>query len=282
MRETTCRFLSLGAGTQSTVLALLLSKSDPRLLELGYCRPDAAIFADTGWEPKYVYQHLDWLEKQLDYPLVRVSGGDLRTNLKNGRTISGHRFFNVPFFTISENGKKGMLRRQCTNQYKVQPINTAVRRLAGVERGHRFPNDARAEMWLGISLDEVSRMKPSREPWIKNRWPLVDLRMSRQDCIAWFANEYPERYLPRSACVICPYRSDAHWLELKRSEPTSYNEAVEFDGWLRTEGRQVLDSRLADTLFLHSSRQPIDQALTEGQANRAFAFMDECTGLCGV
>ena len=43
--------LSLGAGVQSSVLALLLSHSDPRLKELGYSKPDAAIFADTGWEP---------------------------------------------------------------------------------------------------------------------------------------------------------------------------------------------------------------------------------------
>ena len=69
------RALSLGAGVQSSVLALLLSRSDPCLLELGYPKPDAAVFADTGWEPEYVYRHLDWLEEQLDYPLIRVSDG---------------------------------------------------------------------------------------------------------------------------------------------------------------------------------------------------------------
>lgn len=56
------RVLSLGAGTQSSVLALLLSGSDPRLVERGYPKPDAAVFADTGWEPDYVYRHLEWLE----------------------------------------------------------------------------------------------------------------------------------------------------------------------------------------------------------------------------
>ena len=48
------RALSLGAGVQSSVLALLLSQPDPCLIELGYSKPDAAIFADTGWEPEYV------------------------------------------------------------------------------------------------------------------------------------------------------------------------------------------------------------------------------------
>ena len=105
------RAISLGAGVQSTVLALLLSRSDPRLVKLGYPKPDVAVFADTGWEPEYVYRHLDWVERQLQYQLVRVSDGDLRVNLKQGLTVSGHRFVDVPLFTVNEDGKKGMLRR---------------------------------------------------------------------------------------------------------------------------------------------------------------------------
>ena len=92
------RALSLGAGVQSSVLALLVSRSDPRLVENGYPKPDVAVFADTGWEPDYVYRHLDWLEQQLDYPLIRVSSGDLRSNLKKARTVSGHSFVDVPLF----------------------------------------------------------------------------------------------------------------------------------------------------------------------------------------
>ena len=60
------RALSLGAGVQSSVLALLLSQSDPRLMELGYPKPDAAIFADTGWEPEYVYVHLVPFQSEYD------------------------------------------------------------------------------------------------------------------------------------------------------------------------------------------------------------------------
>ena len=223
------RALSLGAGVQSSVLALLLSRSDPRLIELGYPKPDAAIFADTGWEPDYVYQHLDWLEQQLDYPLIRVSSGDLKTNLRQGRKVTGRSFVDVPLFLVDENGKKGMLRRQCTTDYKIRPINRRIRSLAGGQPRRPFPRANRVEMWIGISLDEVTRMKPSQESWIDNRWPLVDLGMTRQHCTDWFASEYPGRHLPRSACVICPYRSDEHWLELKQSEPDSYDEAVQFD-----------------------------------------------------
>ena len=279
------RALSLGAGVQSSVLALLLSRSDPRLIEKGYRQPDTAIFADTGWEPDYVYRHLDWLEQQLEYPLVRVSAGDLRINSKKGRTVSGHNFVDVPLYTVDENGKKGMLRRQCTNHYKIRPIQRRIKALAGVPRGRRFPKNTHAEMWLGISRDEVGRMKPSREPWVKHRWPLVDIGITRQDCLAWFDSEYPGRVLPRSACVICPYRSDEHWLELKQSEPASYEEAVHFDRWLRHSTKNPVRKLLNGRPYLHVTRRPLDSAiadleLTGRQGDNP--FNEECEGHCGV
>ena len=279
------RALSLGAGVQSSVLALLLSRSDPRLVEWGYPKPDVAVFADTGWEPEYVYSHLNWLEEELDYPLIRVSDGSLKTNLKQGRTVSGHRFVDVPLFTRDENGKKGMLRRQCTTHYKIKPIYREIRQRAGGKRGRRFPKDTHAEMWLGISLDEFARMKPSREAWVKHRWPLVDIGMTREDCIEWFASEYPGRHLPRSACVICPYRSDQHWLELKESEPASYEEAVKFDRWLRSSTKTPVRKLLDGRPYLHSARRPLASVVAEIETdgvNGDNHFNNECDGHCGV
>ncbi len=278
------RALSLGAGVQSSVLALLLSRSDPQLLKRGYSKPDVAIFADTGWEPEYVYLHLDWLENQLDFPLIRVSSGDLRANLRQGRTVSGHRFVDVPLFTVDENGKKGMLRRQCTNHYKIAPIYRKVRSLAGGRRGRRFPKNNRVEMWLGISRDEVGRMKASRESWVDHRWPLVDLGMTRRDCVEWFSVEYSGRRLPRSACVICPYRSDEHWLELKRREPDSYNEAVRFDRWLRNSTKNPIRELLNGRPYLHAARRPLGTVIADREAQGVDLnhFNEECEGLCGT
>ena len=152
-------------------------------------------------------------------------------NLKQGRTVSGHHFVDVPFFLVNPDGKKGMLRRQCTNHYKINPIYRHIRKLAGGTPGRPFPQDTHVEMWLGISLDEVGRMKPSREPWAASLagrpsydspelCRVVRIRISGAHCLD-------------QACVINPYRSDEHWLELKHSEPTSYDEAVRFDRWLR-------------------------------------------------
>jgi hypothetical protein len=57
MTEPTIRTLSLGAGVQSTTLLLMsLEGMLPKL--------DCAIFADTGWEPQRVYEHLDLISAQ--------------------------------------------------------------------------------------------------------------------------------------------------------------------------------------------------------------------------
>lgn len=65
------RVLSLGAGVQSTTLALMAAHG-----EIGPM-PDCAIFADTGWEPAAVYEHLAWLRSPnvLPFPVHIISGG---------------------------------------------------------------------------------------------------------------------------------------------------------------------------------------------------------------
>ncbi len=284
-KEVCFRVLSLGAGVQSSVLALLLSEESPKLAELGYHKPDIAIFADTGWEPDYVYQHLEWLEGQLTFPLIEVSSGNIKKNVKKGLTPSGHSFIDIPFYLVNEDGKKGMLWRQCTNHYKIRPIHKHVREMAGGQRGRPFPKGEYVEMWLGISIDEVTRMKPSREPWVEHRWPLVDIGMSRQDCIDWFVLNHPHRRLPRSACVICPYRSDEHWMELKREEPDSFDEAVKFDRWLRSSKNNPVRRIVNGRPYLHSARRPLSSVIAEREVigiNEVNHFNNECEGHCGV
>ena len=283
----TYRALSLGAGVQSSVLALLLSREDAALREHGYPKPDCAVFADTGWEPRYVYKHLDWLESELSFPLIRVQSGSLRSNSKKALTVTGHHFVDVPFYLINPDGSKGSLWRQCTNHYKIQPIHKEIRSRAGGTPRKPFPPDVSVEMWLGISTDEVVRMKPSREWWVKHRWPLIDLGFSRSDCHQWFAEQYPGRMLPRSACVICPYHSDQSWLEMKHSDPDSYEEAVHFDQWLRHSTDNPVRRIVEGRPYLHASRQPLASVVARIE-NSAFPsdavsqFNNECEGLCGV
>ena len=113
MSSPTIRVLSLGAGVQSTVLALMAC--DGTLPDL-----DAAIFADTGWEPPAVYEQVDRLAAEFGragIDLYRVSTGNLRADYLD----PAHRFVSVPYFTRTD-GRDGMARRQCTSEYKLKPI----------------------------------------------------------------------------------------------------------------------------------------------------------------
>ena len=65
--------LNLGAGVQSTCLFLLAREPDAKL------RFDVAIFADTGDEPGWVYDHLETLKKWSSIPIhVTTTRTELR------------------------------------------------------------------------------------------------------------------------------------------------------------------------------------------------------------
>lgn len=268
------RILSLGAGVQSTTLALMAARG-----EIGPM-PDCAIFADTGWEPAAVYQHLAWLRSDgvLPFPVHIVSAGDMRAGLL--KAARGERWASIPAFTRTQKGGRydvGMIRRQCTTEFKIVPIRRKVRALAGLTR-RRSPAFPVVEQWIGISFDEIIRMKPSREPWQVNRWPLIERQLTRQDCLAWIKrHNYP--IPPKSSCIGCPFHSDAMWRDMRDRDPTAWADAVAMDAALRTGIRGVRGE-----VFLHRSTRPLNQVdlSSAAEAGQADLFGNECEGMCGV
>ena len=110
-----------------------------------------------------------------------------------------------------------MIRRQCTKDYKIVPIRRKARELAGLYR-KRSPSVPVVEQWIGISFDEVIRMKPSFEDWQVNRWPLIERGMTRQDCLRWLERHgYP--LPPKSSCIGCPFHSDEMWRQIRDHDP---------------------------------------------------------------
>ncbi|MER9768947.1 hypothetical protein NKJ09_23115 [Mesorhizobium sp. M0189] len=239
--------------------------------------PDCGIFADTGWEPAHVYEHLDRLEKLLPFPVYRVSAGNLRDEIASVRPTGKFLKIDIPAF-VSNNGKPGgLVNRSCTRDFKIDPIRRKVRELLGIA-GKRSPKEAVVEQWIGISIDEVIRMKPGREAWQVSRWPLIEKRMARSDCLRWMdRNGYPEP--KKSSCIGCPFHSDAEWRALSKEE---FADAVEVDRRLRDTTRGI--ARTKGELFLHRTCKPLDEvdfstAEDRGQLN---LFLNECEGMCGV
>ena len=268
------RVLSLGAGVQSTTLALMAAHG-----EIGPM-PDCAIFADTGWEPQAVQDHLAWLMSGnvLPFPVHIVSAGNIRDDILLAAT--GARWASIPAFTrtIKHNRAEiGMIRRQCTKEYKIVPIRRKVRELVGLTR-RRSPAFPVVEQWIGISLDEVIRMKPSFESWQINRWPLIEQRMTRQDCLRWLERHgYPAP--PKSSCIGCPFHSDSLWRHIRDHDPVAWNDAVTVDRTIRTGLRGIRGE-----VFLHRSAVPLDEAdiSTPEDHGQLDLWGNECEGMCGV
>lgn len=271
------KILSLGAGVQSTTMALMAAHGEIE-------RPDCAIFADTGWEPRKVYEHLEWLTRQVHnhFPVHVVSAGNILSDIDlvlEGKAIRGMgRAATAPFFAIGKDGKGAPLRRQCTNHYKIEPINAKLREMLGLKPRQRLPKTPVVQVLIGISMDEIYRMKPAQEAWIERQWPLIDKRMTRSDCLLWMErNGYPTP--PKSSCVGCPYHSDAEWRRIRDEAPVEFSEAVALDKRIRG-GFGGTRSKL----FLHRSLKPLDEvdlstAEERGQGN---LFNNECEGMCGV
>jgi hypothetical protein len=268
--------ISLGAGVQSSTMALMAAAGEITPM------PSAAIFADTQDEPLAVYTWLEWLEKQLPFPVHRVTAGKLSEHeLRIARSKKSGRLYRknrIPAFVLKPDGGIGLLGRSCTLDFKITPLIRKAKELCGLKRSIQ---EVRCVMWIGISRDEAHRMKPSRAGFIENRWPLVDMNITRTGCLNWMsARGFPTP--PRSACRYCPFHSDSEWRNQKENEPAEFEKSVEFEREMILAGtRQEV---LRGTPYLHSSCVPLDQVdfgvrPHHGQMN---LFGNECEGMCGV
>ena len=272
------RVLSLGAGVQSTTLLHMMIAGE---IEMA----DHVIFADTGWEPESVYAHLAKLEALMEKHKIKfhkVSAGNLRIDALR----TDKRSATMPLYILNQNGSKGMVRRQCTSEYKIAPLLKKQRELVGLAKGARSKEYLSTTI-IGISYDETQRMRDAAFSWLRNEYPLVDKKITRQMCLDWCA-EHGLELPPRSACIGCPFKSDHEWRLLRDTMPDEWADAVKFDYELRVavKTRGVLTG----VPFLHKSAVPLDQvdlrtAKEKGQDglfDDDIAFNQECEGMCGV
>jgi len=244
-------YLSLGAGVQSSAL-LVMSVLGLR----GVPKADVAIFADTMDEPKWVYENMrvlrDWA-RPFDFPIVTVTRGQL----------SADRRVQIPAFVVGDDGETAPLSRSCTRDYKIQPVRKEARRLMEAS-GY-----TEAECLFGISVDEWQRMTLSPVKWIKNRYPLVEARLTRSAC----GEVLRSLGLPvprKSACVYCPFHSDRAWREIRDHDAEGWACAVAYDETIRAERGASL----------HRSMIPLK--LIDFGEDHPSLFDTECSGSCGV
>lgn len=236
------RVLSLGWGSQSMCLAAMSALGHlPRL--------DAAIHSDTGHEQPETYRFAQewtpWLEERgIHVITVRPANNDLV------RLGWGKGSVQIPAFTQGrDSGKTGQIKRQCTRNWKITPIRRETRRLLGNTR----TRPGMVHAWMGITLDEWERQRTSDVKYIENIYPLVELRMTKADCISWL-QDHGIAPPPKSACTFCPYHNINYWKQAKRQGGPRWEQILRAD-------QQIRDTERKNLVFLHPSRKRMQDAV---------------------
>ena len=187
--------LSYGGGVNSAALMVLLLRRRRRL--------DEVVFADTGGELPETYQYIKLVrqflsDRGIPFTTVaaRVSGTDLYTTSLRRKVIPS------------------ALWRWCTRDFKVDPIHRHYETLG-----------IRINQYLAIAYDEFYRMKDSTHPLVRNLYPLVELKVTREDCLTLIR----DAGLPvpiKSACFFCPFGSVGRWEYIFRRHPELYEKAM--------------------------------------------------------
>jgi hypothetical protein len=246
--------LSLGWGVQSFTLAAMAALGELPM-------PNVAIHADTMHEFSLTYKYRDIYTSWLEERGLRVV---VAMHEKNN-IIDKWGGVQLPVFTQTPKGA-GQIRRQCTHEWKIRPM----RQYLQVNRDGKP-----VEMWLGISTDEILRMRTSDVKYITNRYPLIEKNMNRNDCKRWLISHNLE-IPPKSACVFCPYHNTEEWRHIK-AILNDWQEAISID-------RAIRKARPPYELFIHPSRKPLEEVdfRTLEEMGQMRLWDEECTGLCGI
>ena len=257
------KIISLGLGMQSTAVYLMSSMGHK------LSRADYAVFADPGAEHSKTYEMLDWLlnwqKENNGIPIVVNSEKnlykDILENYKNKSRVAS-----IPAHTTNN----GIVRRQCTSEYKIQPVIKSSRKLHGLKPRQRMKS---TEMWLGISTDEIQRMKESLFFNVDYFYPLIYHNMSRSDCMNFFIdNNFPVPV--KSSCVFCPFHSDKFWLDIKKENGDAWKISLEVDKAIRNH------PKMDEKQYLNRQCKPLDEV--DFNDNHTDFFIEECEGYCGL
>jgi hypothetical protein len=299
------RVVSYGGGVQSTALLVLVAQ--------GELQADALLFANVGDDSEnpatlryfrevalpYAERHgvplieLRKTRRVYHHEIVRVSKpGDApdilvldvrRWYTQEPETLYGRltqgsqRSIGIP---VRLGGNGAPARRTCTTDFK-------VRLIARWCWQHGARPATPAVTVLGISLDEFERMRnDSGIPYTRLAYPLVDRRMTRQDCMNVIASAglpIP----PKSSCWFCPFHSLRAWRDMRDQEPALFAKAVALEATLSERAARIHAGRgyVDDKVYFTNKLKPLPMAVGTGVQPSLWAddHEDACeSGFCMV
>lgn len=155
----------------------------------------------------------------------------------------------LPIPVRMSNGAPGT--RSCTTDFKIRVTGRWLRE-------HGASKDNPATVAIGISVDEIHRANNRRvDAHEQIVYPLLDLRMRRDDCMRLIADEG----LPvpgKSSCFFCPFHRETAWLEQARTEPDLFARSCELEDTLNARRDQLGKDHVYLTRFGKPLRQIIN------------------------
>lgn len=260
------KIISLGWGVQSFTLAAMSAT--------GVLPPvDAAVHADTRHERRETYEFAErwtpWLEKR----------GLSVFTVRGGRPMLGQapNYTSIPAFTTWPNGQQsGMLWRECTADWKIDPMRRWCRE--ELKRQKLKLRPGAVVKYLGITLDEIERMAHSKVKYVRLEYPFIqmfDKPMTRGAALQWLHTNKLE--IPvKSSCVFCPYHDRATWREIRNSGNGDWEKALAAD-------RAIRNARPGYLCYLTSDRLPLEECDFRSQEDHGQLPLwsaEECTGMC--
>lgn len=252
------RVFSNGGGVQSTAALILSAQGRIDFKIHLFCN-----VGDDSENPDTITYVTEWLRpyadaKGIEFHHISRSTNDGETLYQ--RLLREDRSIGIP--VRMKNGAPGS--RNCTMDYKRQ----VVRKWLG--KGDHI-------VGLGISMDEFQRMRSdSGFKNISNEYPLIDLRLSRNDCLKIIADAGLPKP-PKSSCWFCPYHNTQAWQDLRRTNPELFDKAVQLEVLLN-EKRAKLDR---DPVYLSAKGRSLDKVV--GDQPFLFDPEDSCeSGYCMV
>jgi hypothetical protein len=282
------RVLNLGGGQQSVAIYLLSATGElPKI--------DHAIFADTGEEPSWVYETVKALG---EFPggapiMVRCLRDDDGNQIRLGDNLIGGnngRFASIPAFMkhlgqFVRGGRnaQGKGRRQCTREFKISVVETAIRReILGLKPGQAYRGERIIQVF-GYDFDEGGRIIRNKaalaaSPLSVGEYPLWDMQWRRSDCVAYVKEVWGREVLP-SACTFCPLVSNSFRRLVRDRDPQGHNRACTIDIGLRHSKSRASQGLNAE-IYVHRKMVPLTKVNLD-ELDGLFDFAQDCEGYCG-
>ncbi len=201
------KYISFSGGVESSTMCVLFGN-----------RADA-IFSDTGWEHRQIYDRIELIEKEVselhnrNFKIYKVR------NKKHGR---------LQDYILEQKFYPSQLARFCTRMFKIEPIDEFLKDKGDVE------------IMIGLNWDERERTgNHGLLPNVKYSYPLIDNHINRERCVkillkAGLLPNFPP-YMKRGGCVGCFYKSKKEFYAMAQLSPDEFDEVVSIEKNIQDE-----------------------------------------------